>query len=405
MRLSPASLSPASRARPFRFAPPVLPLLLLLAALVLGACESLPRGAALLREVLAPPEGDAPDFAVERVTGARLALLESWPQPGVAPLPWPAPVAGGAASPVAAPVVPGDVLALALWSADDNSLLAAPGQRVTTLPELRVGAGGDVFLPWIGAVAVAGLTPDAARAEIESRYLDVLPAVQVQLSRAEGRANAASLAAGVTRPGSYPLGEGASLLQILAEGGGVAPGLVNPQIRLHRGGRLYGMAFERLAADPARDVALRGGDRVLVVEDDRVFLSLGAAGRQARHPFPQERISALDALAIIGGVAPARADARAILILRQYPAALIADAPPADALPADAPHAGDSGPPRARMVFAIDLTTADGLFSAGQFAIAPGDLIHISESPLVGTRDLLSLAGAVFGLRRALQDD
>ncbi|MBW7920524.1 MAG: polysaccharide biosynthesis/export family protein [Rubellimicrobium sp.] len=357
-----------------------------LLALALAGCAAFPRGAGLTREVLAAPAEAEAGFAVTPVTGATITRIAAWPLPGPAALSWPA---AGAARPQA--IAPGDTLALTLWSTEENGLLAAPGARATSLPGLRVSPEGRVFLPYLGEVPVAGLSPDAARARIEERYLAVMPAVQVQFARSGGRAGAASLVSGMARPGSYPLEDGATLLQILAEGGGVATGINNPQIRLQRGGRVYGISFDRLAGDPARDVALQGGDRVLVVPDERVFLSLGAAGRQARHPFPQDRVSALDALAIIGGVAPARADARAILVLRQYPAQAL--------------RGGDAAPPEARMVFTIDLTSADGLFSAGAFAIAPGDLVHVSESPLVGARNLLALAGSVFGLRDRIEGD
>ena len=61
-------------------------------------------------------------------------------------------------------------------------------------------------------------------------------------------------------------------------------------------------------------------------------------------------------------------------------------------------RADGSGPRHERTIFTIDLTTADGLFSAGEFAIQPGDLIYVTESPLIGTRNALGLIGAIFGL-------
>jgi len=357
-------------------------------ALALAGCAAFPRGAGLVDEVLAPPAAGAPGFAVAAVSGDNLARLAAWPLPGAPVLPWPAggPAAAGTA------IAPGDTVSLTLWTAEEGSLLTAPGQRSVSLPGLRVPASGRLFLPWLGETALAGLSPDAARARIEAGYRATMPSAQVQLQVEEGRQNAVSLVSGVTRPGSYPLAAGgATVLQMLAEGGGVVPGLNNPQLRLHRGGRVHGVALERLAAEPGLDIALRGGDRLLALADERVFLSLGAAGRQARHPFPHDGVSALDALAIIGGVTPTRADARAILILRHYPAGAL--------------RTDGSGPESARMVYTIDLTTADGLFSAGRFRIAADDLLYVSESPLIGTRDLLALAGAVFGLHERLAGD
>jgi len=46
----------------------------------------------------------------------------------------------------------------------------------------------------------------------------------------------------------------------------------------------------------------------------------------------------------------------------------------------------------------VDLTTADGLFSAGQFAVYPNDTVLVTESPIGNVRTVLSLIGSAFGL-------
>ena len=57
-----------------------------------------------------------------------------------------------------------------------------------------------------------------------------------------------------------------------------------------------------------------------------------------------------------------------------------------------------TGPERERMVFAIDLTTADGLFSAGGFGIQHRDLVLVTESPVTTTQTVFGLIGAALGL-------
>lgn len=52
-----------------------------------------------------------------------------------------------------------------------------------------------------------------------------------------------------------------------------------------------------------------------------------------------------------------------------------------------------SGPDQPRTVFTLDLTSADGLFSAGQFLIQPDDLIYVSESPVTAAHSILSILG------------
>ena len=97
-----------------------------------------------------------------------------------------------------------------------------------------------------------------------------------------------------TYPKPYiPLVDGISM------GGGVRGDLVNPQIRLMRGDAIYGTSIDRLYDNPRLDTALQGGDRVLVEEEERYFLALGAAGQERRVLFPTGHVTALDALAAV----------------------------------------------------------------------------------------------------------
>jgi polysaccharide export outer membrane protein len=56
------------------------------------------------------------------------------------------------------------------------------------------------------------------------------------------------------------------------------------------------------------------------------------------------------------------------------------------------------GPAHPRTVFVINLTTADGLFSAGKFDIHPDDVVLATESAVSNVRTVFGLIGSVFGL-------
>ena len=150
--------------------------------------------------------------------------------------------------------------------------------------------------------------------------------------------------------------------------------------------QIYGTSIERLYAEPRLDTLLQSGDQVIVKEDDRYFLSVGAAGQEALHPFTKDVFSAMDAVSVVGGVDDRRADPRGILILREYPVSALA--------------AGVRGPRKQRVVFSIDLTSADGLFSARNFQVMPKDLIYVTESPVTAAGTVFGLVGSVFGLVR-----
>lgn len=354
----------------------------------LAACST-PRGAGFQSEVLAASQGATAqsearyDFAVEAVTRDRLTVLQSWPRVGPQALGWLQSSASAGAPVIAA----GDALSITIWDAAENSLLVGAGQRVTQLENIDVAPNGEIFLPFVGDINVSGLTAAAARSRIEDKLLDSSPSAQVQLSMTPGQGKTVNLVSGVRAPGRYPLPDRSyGVLSLLSEGGGVDTGLTNPQIKLFRGDKIYGTSVARLFENPKLDTTLQGRDRVIVTEEDRMFLSLGATGTQAQHLFPDDQISALDALAVIGGLAASRANAQGILILRSYPNAAVSAA----------------GPSKPWVVFTLDLTTADGLFSAKSFEVMPGDLIYGTESPITSARSILSLFGSVLGVANAL---
>lgn len=364
---------------------PVLGLVLLVAG-----CESFPRGSGLQSEVLkeaqaagksAASDALPEEFAVEPITRENLGRYSGWPAKiQTRSYSWPKGAGGEARG-----INPGDEIAISIWVSEENSLLTPPGERVAKLPEMVVSPSGQVFLPYVGQIKIGGRSQEKARELVEAAYAEVVPSAQVQLATVEGRESSASVVSGVAKPGSYPLSDsGVTVLDMLALASGVPEAIDNPQVRLQRGDTTYGISLDRVLKDTELNIAVRGGDRLFVEADERYFLSLGAAGKRDQHYFPQDRVTALDALSIIGGLAADRADAQGILILRAYNY--------------DDVRADGSGPRNARTIFTIDLTSADGLFSAGEFEVQPGDLVYITESPLLGTRNALTLIASIFGL-------
>lgn len=346
---------------------------------LLSAC--FPRGAALQQEILEGAEDPSADFAVYQVTRDFLPILGEWPLAGERDLRWIAASQGSRAQRIA----PGDLVTITIWDSNENSLLTTAEQRNVQMADMRVAPNGTIFVPYVGDARVAGMSPQSARESLQERLSEIVPSGQVQLALSEGRGNSVDLVGGVAAPGPYPLPDNSfTVLGLISAGGGVLNSLENPQIRLIRGGNIYGTSINRLYGEPQLDTLLRGGDRVIVEEDDRYFLSLGAAGRQDRHRFPQDVVTALDALAIIGGIEGSRADPQGVLVLREYPYSAIAS--------------GVRGPRETRVVFTLDLTTSDGLFSARNFRIAPGDLILATESPVSDARTIFGLIGSAFGV-------
>jgi polysaccharide export outer membrane protein len=274
----------------------------------------------------------------------------------------------------------GDQVQLTIWDAEETSIFGPGG--VTALQPTQVNSAGQIFVPFIGDLRVTGMSPTTARQRIEEELVRTVPSAQVQLVVEPGRANTANLASGVSAPGLYPLPDrNFKLLDLFSLAGGPNPALVSPQVRLVRDGRTFGIPFDRLLEEPSLNTTVRGGDRIYVVGEERKFITLGATGSQSIFDFPDDEFSALEAMALIGGVNSGSANLEGILVMREYDSSAVRD--------------GISGPPKERVVFTIDLTSADGLFSAGRFLLEDGDLIY-------GTESALGPALTVFGLGNSL---
>lgn len=229
------------------------------------------------------------------------------------------------------------------------------------------------------------MTLQLARQHLQEELDAVIPQAQVQLSVVGGRGNSVDLVGGVGSPGRFTMPDrNYTILNLLADGGGVAAGIENAQIRLIRRGNIYGTSVDRLFAEPGLDTLLHAGDRVIVEEDRRYFISLGAAGQQNQHGFPRDTVTALDAISIVGGVQSSRADPGGVLVLREYPQSAV--------------RPDMNGPDQQRVVFTIDLTTTDGLFSARNFEIESGDVVLVTESPITRAQTIFQLIGSVVGL-------
>lgn len=343
---------------------------------------SLPRGAAQQQQILSSITEDvAGDYAIYPVTRDLLPRLDHWPMTGSGPR-------GGWISAGAARgdrrIAAGDRLDLVVWDNAETSLLTSGGQKAVPLNGVSVSQDGRIFVPYLDRVEVAGLTTEEARLRIQERLTTIAPSAQVQLSLAAGRGNSVDLVGGVSRPGTYDLTDGGlTVLALIAQGGGPLAGMARPLVRLTRDGQSYVTSLSRLYAEPGLDTGLRGGDKVMLEPDPRSFVALGAAGREQLVPFPADRPDALQALAGMGGVNDQRADPQAVLVLRDYPARAVGD--------------GRTGPEAQRVIFVIDLTTADGLFSARRFIVHPDDVFYVSESPVTSLATITQIVGQVFG--------
>ena len=363
-------------------------LIALATVFAVGAC-TLPRGAAIQGEVIRNQDDENAAFAVVPIKSANIDQIRKWPATGWAGhYHW----FSGTRGPKSNIIRAGDLIDLVIWDNQETSLLTSSTDKNVQMTGLRVSPSGSIFVPYINEVPVGGSTPERAREMIEERLEIVVPDAQVQLSLQAGTDNSVDAVRGFASPGSYPLpNRNFSLLSLISTAGGISGDLENPLVRIVRDGRSFEIRADTLFQRPSTNVVLRGGDKVIVEEDDRYFVALGATGSETIVPFNQEHITAIEALALLGGINDTRANPKGILILREYSSKQV--------------RSDGSGPEKTQVVFTIDLTSAEDIFAARKFQINPKDLVLATESPVGSVRTVFGLIGSVVGVGNAISNN
>ncbi|PYF07780.1 polysaccharide export outer membrane protein [Rhodobacter viridis] len=275
---------------------------------------------------------------------------------------------------------PGDTLQLTIWENVDDGLLAQQGTTATQLTEVQVDGAGYIFVPYAGKIKAAGNSPDALRKIITEKLDAQTPDPQVLIARAAGDGATVSVMGSVGGQGVYAIERPTRKLSaMIARAGGVTIKPEITKITVKRGGKQGTVWLTDLYKNPKMDIALRPGDVILVEEDTRAFTSLGATGAQARVPFETQTLSALEAIATVGGLASNTADPKGVFVFRNEPAEI------ANVVLGRTDLVGDQ-----RLVYVLNLTEPNGMFLARDFVIRDGDTVYVTEAPFVQWQKSLS---------------
>lgn len=282
-------------------------------------------------------------------------------------------------------VRPGDTLSLTIWENVDVGLFTRTGAN-STLTEIQVDGAGFIFVPYAGRIRAAGNTPEQIRNIITRKIEEQTPEPQVEVRRVAGDGSTVSLVGAVGGQGVFAIERPTRTLStMLARAGGVTIDPEIAQITVIRGNERGHIWFQDLYENPELDIALRGGDRILVEGDTRSFTALGATGTQSRIGFESQTVSAIEAIAQVGGLLASAADPTGVFILRNEPSEI-----------ANAVLGRNDLEGAQRMVYVLDLTQPNGLFMARDFAVRDEDTLYVTEAPFTQwDKTISSLTGSL----------
>ncbi len=152
---------------------------------------------------------------------------------------------------------PADIIRINVWKNTDLS------QTVT------IGPDGFISLPLLGDVHVVGMTANTLARELKSKLSSFVMNAQVTVSVVDIRSRQVFVTGQVGKPGGYPLVAPISVLQLIAQAGGLNTFANRKEIVILRsaGNRPERLKFNynnAVRGDPKQNIGLQPGDTVIV---------------------------------------------------------------------------------------------------------------------------------------------
>jgi protein involved in polysaccharide export with SLBB domain len=152
----------------------------------------------------------------------------------------------------------GDTMDLKIGGVPSAEIASVSGQYT-------IDGEGNVNLPYIGRVKIAGLSPGAAQTMIEGVYkarkIYTNPNIVITM---QPQSRFVNVGGEVKLPQRVPFTPDLTVLSAINAAGGFSPFADERRIRLLRGQQVTIIDVKKIRANPSRDVQLEPGDRVEV---------------------------------------------------------------------------------------------------------------------------------------------
>jgi len=196
----------------------------------------------------------------------------------------------------------GDLLEIGVFGAD-YSCMAEKGSTC----QVRVSSAGQISLPLIGPVKVAGMTVTDAEESIAKRLSDggYFKDPQVSILQKEFATQGISVMGEVQKPGTYPLLGSHSLLEAISAAGGTTTKAGNTVTVVHRG-RPNAPQTVDMTEPTAANVPVFPGDTILVAKAGIVYV-VGDVKQPSGIVMDSSGLTILQAISMAQGTNPTAA--------------------------------------------------------------------------------------------------
>ena len=301
--------------------------------------------------------------------------------------------------PASAPVIgTGDTIQVTVWEAAPGNLFTTVGSTPNTIgsagstaiPAQVVPRSGTINVPFAGDIKVAGKSPREVEKAIVGQLNTKAVNPQALVNVIKSADNSVTVTGDAVTGGQVQLSpNNESVLQVIAEAGGIKAPVHDTFVSVARGTQVVTVSYMTLTSSPAENIRLSPRDVLNLYSHKRTYTVFGAALRGAEVPFDAPTVTLAQALAR-AGLDDEKADASNVFVLRFEPGAFM------PVLLPDKPAAGTAAG-RVPVIYRLNLRDPKGLFLAQSFYMNERDMIYISNAPGAELSKVLRIFGGAAG--------
>jgi len=267
-------------------------------------------------------------------------------------------------------VGPQDILLITVW--DHPEITLPLGQfRTDAATGMVVDEEGFLYFPYVGKVAVNGLTTSQVRDTLTTQLGKVLQNPQVDVKVLAYRSQKVFVGGEVKTPAVYTVTDVPfTLAEAVNRAGGFLSTADDSRLLLIRGDRTWRLDFQALmtAGNQIGQILLKDGDSLHVPnsKEEPVYM-LGELVKPGTMPLVHGSLSLAQAIAEAGGIQGLSADASSIYVIRQAGTSSSVD------------------------VFHLDARSPTAMVLADHFQLNPRDIVYVDAGTLVRFSRVMSM--------------
>lgn len=300
----------------------------------------------------------------------------------------------------------GDSIDITLWEAPPAVLFGSGAgfaglatSQSLNLPQQMVGNDGQVTIPFVGSIPVAGRTTRQVERDLVAGLKGKANAPQALVRLSQNEARTVTVLGEVAASRRLPLtSRGERVLDAIAAAGGSRQPVGKTTVQMTRDATTLSMPLDDVIRDPRQNIRLRPGDVVALLFQPFSFTALGAGNLSAQVPFEATGMSLTEALGRIGGLRDDRADIKGVFVFRYEDPEIVG------ALEKGKARREDGKVPT---VYRLDLSNPASLLLSQNFALRDKDLVFVSSAPGTDFQKFLGIVSSatfsVVGITNAVQ--